>query len=71
MNSTDIVTVMQFQKDSPAGILHCELQVFADRSAYVRGDELEIVFEESPDAWQEAIKCVESQGYQLLTDTGT
>jgi len=70
MSETDLVGVMRFEKRSPGGKLHCQVEVFRDGSAYVNGNEIEMGFEESRDAWKDAVKYLESRGYVKVPDVG-
>ena len=58
--------LLTFRKVQDGRELHCEVQVFSDGSAYVTGDEIEIGFEESPEAYREAIVHLESLGYTRI-----
>ncbi len=69
MNSTDPIKVLRFEKKGANGSLYCEMQVFEDNSAYIRGDECEMIFEESADASQKALKYLESRGYERVGET--
>ena len=69
MSTTDPVRILRFEKNGPDGTLHCEMQIFEDVSAYVTGDDCEMIFEESPDAFQEALKYLESHGYKKIGET--
>jgi hypothetical protein len=71
MSDTDVVRVLQFEKKGPNGVLRCELRVYGEGSAYLRGDELEVIFEEAPDAWKDAFPYLESRGYVKVADTLT
>ena len=69
MNTLDPIRVLRFEKRYAHDVLYCEMQVFEDGSAYVRGDEIEIGFEETSDAWQEGIAYLESRGYVRIAET--
>ena len=61
MNTTP--RVLTFEKHTPGKILRCQLRLHGDGSAYLIGDEMEIVFEESPESWRKAFERVLSCGY--------
>ena len=71
MSDTDVVKVLFFEKKGPRGILRCQMRIFGDGSAYVRGDEFEIGFEDASDAWQEAFPYLESRGYEKVREGST
>jgi len=68
MNAPEPVRVIRFAKKACNGLLFCEVEVFADHSAYVTGEGIEMGFEESPDAWKHAIEYLELLGYERNND---
>jgi hypothetical protein len=54
--------VILYEKHAEGCVLHCRVEIFAD-SAYVDGDEIEMIFEFRPDSAAKAIEHVESLGY--------
>jgi hypothetical protein len=68
MSDTRITRVMKFEKHGPQGIAHCEMQVYGDGSAYVRGDGIEVIFDDAPDAWTNALPYLESRGYTKVAE---
>jgi hypothetical protein len=69
MSDTDVVKVLQFEKKGPKGFARCEMRVFADGSAYIRGDEIEVGFDDAPEAWKDAFPYLESRGYEKIGET--
>lgn len=63
MNNQWIQRVIEYFKEDKDGIASCRIKVCVDGSVYVDGNDIECVFEESPDAFEEAVKYVESKGY--------
>ena len=63
MNDT-IPKKIEFDKKSDSGVLSCTVEVCEDKSVYVIGDELEMMFEFAPDNLANAIEHVEGLGYQ-------
>ena len=57
---------MQFRKDSGPTEASCTLSVFDDGSAHVLGETIEWIFEGKPDAWLEAIACLQNVGYRQI-----
>jgi hypothetical protein len=64
----DPIKSLFFKKSLPNGFKSCRIEVYDDGSAYVIGDDIEIGFEESADAWRDAIEYVESEGYVAASD---
>ena len=54
--------VIQYEKQTEGGVLRCRVEIFDD-SAYVDGDEIEMIFELRPDSAAKATEHVESLGY--------
>ena len=44
--------------------LHCTMHICQDDSVYVEGDEIEIIFEESDNSVDEAIRYLSAHGYK-------
>jgi hypothetical protein len=63
MNEQPDQTILLFRKTQNGKDTLCRIQAFSDGSAIVEGDELEIIFEESPDALHQAIAYLEDLGY--------
>jgi hypothetical protein len=64
MHQHELAATLQYERHGPSGPLSCELQVCADGSVYVTGDELEFILENAANALAEAIQRVESLGYK-------
>jgi hypothetical protein len=60
-------TVILFQKEHNGSTFLCRLQVFPDGSIYVAGNDTEIMFEESPESFRDAVEYVENSGYAKLS----
>jgi hypothetical protein len=55
--------VLLFRKELNGNEVFCSVRAFPDGSAYVEGDEIEMIFEESADALNDAITHLEKLGY--------
>jgi hypothetical protein len=53
---------IHYERQSDQGVIRCRIEVFDD-SAYIDGDEIEMIFELRPDSVAKAIAHVESLGY--------
>jgi len=67
-NEYEPIRVLKFEKTQDSTVIHCEVQIFDDGSAMVEWtDHPEDLwmkgFEESPDAYMNAIRYLESEGY--------
>ncbi len=72
MNDQSHQGVLMFRKAKHGKELFCRLEVFSDGSAFAEGDEVEIIFEESPDTLHQAITELEKLGYtRILTELET
>lgn len=60
---TDPKQVVHYEKQDQLRLLQCRVELFPDDSAYVVGDEFELIFDYSPDSAAKAIAHVESLGY--------
>ena len=60
----NIPNKITFEKMTDAGFLSCTIEVCTDKSVYVVGDELELVFEFAPDNLAKAVKHMEALGYK-------
>jgi hypothetical protein len=63
MKEHDASQRFHFTKDSPSGPLRCELERCPDGSVYLNGDEIEMIFEETLDALDKAVRFLEARGY--------
>jgi len=54
--------IIRFVRDDEHGRASCTVYAGED-GAYVLGDDIEVIFEFSPDSAENAIKCVEEHGY--------
>lgn len=68
--SDTIPKKIAFEKTSDAGLVNCTLEVCEDKSIYVFGAEVEIIFEFAPDNLANAIEHLEGLGYQKCTAQG-
>jgi hypothetical protein len=56
--------MIRFEKHTPTGVLRCQMVVFADSGALAWGDnDLELICEDSPDAWKDGVEYLRSEGY--------
>ena len=58
-----VVQQIQFVRNDARGRASCQIEVFEDGSAYVAGDDVEVIFEESAQSIERAVKYVEARGY--------
>jgi hypothetical protein len=63
--------LLKFRKLDSEKELHCELEIFDDGSAFLEGDDEMVIFEESSDAWEEAIDYLTKRGYTQVDDKST
>jgi hypothetical protein len=63
MSDSMVREVVEYVKTDGGRELRCKMHIGRDGSVYVEGDELEIGFEESPSALEEAIAYLASEGY--------
>ena len=66
MNDQSHENVLTCRKEQNGKELLCRLQIFPDGSAWAEGEELEIIFEESPDILHEATTQLEKLGYTRI-----
>ena len=66
MATEHVLRTIVLRKPHDGKELLCRVHVYEDGSAYVEGDELEIIFEEAASACDEAISYVEGLGYSQV-----
>jgi hypothetical protein len=68
MTEIDIVKILRFEKKAMHGVVCCEMRVYRDGSAYICGDEIEVGFDDAPEAWMDALPYLASLGYKDVAE---
>lgn len=64
MDNTKPISITQYSSTKYGVVRYCTLEVFHDGSAYVVGEGIEVIFEESPNAYINAVAYLENAGYR-------
>jgi hypothetical protein len=67
MNS-NCVRRIAFERQANAKPAKCILELLADGSVYIRGDEIELIVEWGEDNFEAAVQYLEVRGYKMVGD---